>query len=263
MEDRGSFPIRPEWMFTVRSACQTFYCKAATPERWEMEAAFEWLRNAIPPAKSPQEVEALKDRLKICAVEAGTLFHRMYHGVEAMTVCTGSPVESAMRAWSHWGSPEEVFLRWGECYLQAFDVTHPPSAAEKAAAVLRRSFRTPPSLDELAADSGVSRSGLIRDFRKRYGMSRGEYLTRVRLRWFIEAIRQTDASASQAAEDAGYSSYHNLLDALRSRTGLTPGQLRRLTDDQACEVVADRLPLQAEIPAKAGRRSTRSRGFRH
>jgi methylphosphotriester-DNA--protein-cysteine methyltransferase len=150
-----------------------------------------------------------------------------------------------MRVWSEPGSPEEVFFRWGARYLHTFDLTHAPSAAERAAAVLQQRFRMPPSLDELATMSGVSRSGLNRDFQKRYGISQREYLTRVRLRIFIEAIRCTDVSACQAAEDAGYGSYHNLLEALRSRTSLTPVQLRGLTYDQTCAIVDERLSVHA------------------
>ena len=74
---------------------------------------------------------------------------------------------------------------------------------------------------------------LARDFLRRYKMTGSEYLTRVRLVRFIEEVRKPGATATEAAREAGYESYHNLLDALKRRTGLAPGGIRRLTHDEA------------------------------
>ena len=74
-------------------------------------------------------------------------------------------------------------------------------------------------------------------------MSVGEYLTRVRLRTFIEHVRKPSASAIRAAEDAGYASYHNVVDALRRRTGLGPTEIRGLSQDSLRDVLDVNLPL--------------------
>lgn len=121
-----------------------------------------------------------------------------------------------------------MLRRWTDIFLLGFDMAHPPSPAEQAAGILRTSFCNPPALDDLARQTATSRSALARDFRRRYGFSRGEYLTRVRLRWFIAQIRGTDRNATRAAREAGYESYHNMVEALKLRTGLTPTEVRRL-----------------------------------
>jgi transcriptional regulator GlxA family with amidase domain len=69
-------------------------------------------------------------------------------------------------------------------------------------------------------------------------MTPGEYLTRVRLLRFTDAARASNRSCAELAAEAGYSSYHNLSDALSRGTGLTPGQVRSLTDEQLADVRA-------------------------
>lgn len=73
-------------------------------------------------------------------------------------------------------------------------------------------------------------------------------MTRLRLRAFIDEVRRPAASAVRAAEDVGYASYHNLVEALRRRTGLSPTQVRALTQDALCDVLDVDLPLNRKGP---------------
>jgi AraC-like DNA-binding protein len=244
MEANRAFPVRPDWMFEVRSHCQSFNCLALHADRAELETALTWLAHSAPAAESIQEADALKDRLKDCAIDAGVRFHQEYHRRAMHRQCRGSAVESAMHIWSHHQSDPRVTLqRWIPEFLTAFDATHPSSPAERAAAVLRSTFRNPSSLNALAIEVGASRSGLTRDFQRRYGIPSGEYSTRVRLRWFIEELCTTSASAASIAREAGYDSYHNLVDALRRRTGLTPNEIRGLSHDEVRELISAKLAL--------------------
>jgi len=221
--------IRPDWMFEVRSTCQTFYCKVTQADRYEFESALEWLGRTVPPSHSPQELDALVDRLKICTIEAAAHFHQAYHRQGPAKPCSWSAIEATISVWNSRESDARLTLRrWTDVFLSGFDMAHPPSPAEKAAGILRTSFCNSCALDDLALQTATSRSALARGFRRQYGFSRGEYLTRVRLRWFIAQIRGTDRNATCLAREAGYESYHNLVDALRLRTGLTPTEVRRL-----------------------------------
>ena len=232
------FPIRSCWMFEVRARCQSFYCVAINADRTELECALTTLAHSLPPAQSIQEAAALTDQLKICTTEVGIGFHREYHERRSLWRCEGSAVETAMHVWSqHHDDPRVILQWWTAEFLQSFDATHPVSPAEKAASILRARFSDPPRLNALACEVGTSRSALVRDFRERYRMSVGEFLTRVRLRSFIDDLRNPAARAAGAAERAGYDSYHNVVDALRRRTGLTPGKVRDLHDAALCELL--------------------------
>ena len=92
-------------------------------------------------------------------------------------------------------------------------------------------------------------------------MSPGEYLTRLRLRRFVDEMRKPGATAGQLAERVGYSSYHNLLEAFRGRTGLRPSDVRALSDNDVRELVDVKLSLLESCVdacrSEADRRSTR------
>ena len=110
---------------------------------------------------------------------------------------------------------------------------------------------------------GSSRSNLTRVFEKFYGVPCGEFVTRLRLRSFIEALRTPTASAGQLALDVGYGKYHNALNALRLRTGFKPSDIRRLHDNDLRELMDVKLGVSLR-PARERRQPAydRSRATR-
>ena len=100
MQDATEFPIRTQWMYDVRSACQTFQCEAWMADRFQFEKALRHLRASIPPALSTQEAEALRELLLIGVTEGARMFHRTYHMMRPRRRCSSSPVEEAHDVWS-------------------------------------------------------------------------------------------------------------------------------------------------------------------
>ena len=240
----SQIPIRAEWMYQVRSTCQSFHCKVVDADRADFEHALIWLGSAAPEPESLQEADHLRDQLKLASVEASVVFHQQYHGRLRQNRCYSSALEVSFRAWGrHHEDPRTTFNSWGKCFLSAFDATHPHSQIERAAAMLRAGFRDRLRLDHLASTAAISRSALTRGFRAKFGMTCGEYLTRTRLRWFIEHARTPHARVSHLATEAGYASYHNLADALFQRTGLKPSAIQTLSENEASELLATELSL--------------------
>lgn len=239
MELNSKGPIRPEWMYEVRSIGQSFICRTWNSERTEFAEAFDWLCDAVPDAQSSQELDEMHSMLKLLAIEAARTFHSTYHSRFGGNRCRDFAVERTLDAWSAATlDPRGRLASWTMAFLSAFNGTHPPPPCERAAEILRRRFQSPPDLDRLAAEVGSSKSALIRAFKRCYGMPPGEYLTRVRLLWFTDAARGSSSSCGELAMDAGYSSYHNLSDALWSHTDLTPGQVRGLSEAEFLDVRA-------------------------
>ena len=246
--------VRPQWMYDVRCACQTFYGLALLAERDAVRDAFAWLQDALPPAESAQETQALDDLLMVCFARVGTALHVDYHRTTTAP-CAGSPVEAAVRTWAEpFAEPRRRIDAWNRAFWSFLDATHPTLPAERVAAVLHRSFRRPPTLDDLAHRSGCSRSALTRAFRARYGMPTSEYVARIRLRSFIEqVIRGTPAE--EAARAVGYRRYHNLLHAIRGRGLPAPAALCRLPHDSVRAIVDDQLPVNPTTAAVRARES--------
>jgi hypothetical protein len=147
----ADFPIRSEWMYEVRSACQEFQCAVWLTERAQFEQALRSLVASVPAAMSVQEAAALKELLMTGVVDASRLFHSYSHELSPPRRCRASPVESVQHVWSEWHEDPRLTLAcWVERFLAVYDATHPPSPAERASAILRDRFRAPPDLGALA-----------------------------------------------------------------------------------------------------------------
>jgi AraC-like DNA-binding protein len=126
--------------------------------------------------------------------------------------------------------PRDLLRRWTSAFLSEFDRAHPWPAARQVAAILRKRFAKPPSPGDLARLVGKSRSGLTRAFREEYGMSMGEYVTRVRLRRAVDQLRLPASNAKEIAAQVGYRSRTSFYEALKKYTGLRPYDIRLLSE---------------------------------
>lgn len=79
---------------------------------------------------------------------------------------------------------------------------------------------------DLAAVENVSPVRLSREFRRRYGVSIGDYLRRLRLEKAMRDLATTDDAISTIAMHAGFADQSHLTRELRQATGLTPGAYR-------------------------------------
>jgi len=79
---------------------------------------------------------------------------------------------------------------------------------------------------DLAAEAGVHAVHLARVFRRRYGVTPGEYVRRLRLEWARERMNG-DESLAVVALECGFSDQSHFARAFRSRYGVTPGRMRR------------------------------------
>jgi AraC family transcriptional regulator len=81
---------------------------------------------------------------------------------------------------------------------------------------------------ELAEAAGLHPGSLSRAFRRHFGDSVTGYRARERLRRAVQALTSRAGSLSRIAHQAGYADHPHLCRAVRSATGLTPSELRRL-----------------------------------
>jgi AraC family transcriptional regulator, activator of mtrCDE len=96
----------------------------------------------------------------------------------------------------------------------------------KAAAAMLRKPNHDWALDELANMAAVSRSTLVRAFRRTCGMPPLGFLTELRLGLARDRIAQTTDTLGRIAEDVGYQSEAALSRALNRRFAVRPSTLR-------------------------------------
>ena len=83
------------------------------------------------------------------------------------------------------------------------------------------------SLDDLAGVFNMNKHSLIREFKKRTGMSPVAYMIRLRLDTAKQLLTLSDMSISEIAAYCGYSTPSFFISDFKKQTGLTPGKFRQ------------------------------------
>jgi AraC-like DNA-binding protein len=101
-----------------------------------------------------------------------------------------------------------------------------PPWLPRVAETIHARFREPLTLESLAACVGVGPPTVGRAFRRSFGCSLREYLTRLRLDYAREALQRGARSLAALADDAGFCDVSYFTRTFRAHTGMTPGQYR-------------------------------------
>jgi AraC family transcriptional regulator len=107
-----------------------------------------------------------------------------------------------------------------------------PSAAgapwlREAEIYLRDNSASAIRAEEVAAAVGVHRSHLMREFRRTFRQTMGEYLRTVRLERACQLLRNSELAFAEIAAAAGFSDQSHLNRTLKSHLGVTPGEFVR------------------------------------
>jgi AraC-like DNA-binding protein len=107
----------------------------------------------------------------------------------------------------------------------------------KAQRLLANNFVTPPSLEDLALEVGLSRSCLCAGFRQILGQSVFDYILELRMRQALTMLNGRSASISQIAHAVGYNRASSFSVAVQRHFGVTPTELRRRSALRAGDLV--------------------------
>lgn len=102
------------------------------------------------------------------------------------------------------------------------------SGVVKAQRLLERCFVDPPSLEALAQEVGMSRSGLCTSFRQITGLTVYDYVGELRMREALNLLTTSDMSVTAIAYAVGYGHPSSFSAAVQRRFGVTASGLRKL-----------------------------------
>jgi beta-xylosidase/AraC-like DNA-binding protein len=97
----------------------------------------------------------------------------------------------------------------------------------KIAVYLKKNYRYPLTLEELAEKLYLTPQYLSRYFKKRFGITFHEYLNKIRLENAIKDLILSEATVTAVAYDNGFPNLNSLLNTLKNSTGKTPTEYRK------------------------------------
>ena len=92
---------------------------------------------------------------------------------------------------------------------------------------IQSTYAQPITLDDIAANTGVSRSECCRYFKSQTGQTLFEYLIQYRIRKSLDMLAAGSKSISQVAQDVGFSSQSYYTERFRRIMGMTPTEYKR------------------------------------
>lgn len=104
--------------------------------------------------------------------------------------------------------------------LSSFDL-------KRVFAIIEDRLGDPPSLDEMAAEIGVSRRHFFRAFKQSTGKSPRSFVAARRLERAVDRLRTTELSATEIAFECGFSSSSHFTYAFKRAYGTGPLEFRR------------------------------------
>jgi AraC family transcriptional regulator len=104
----------------------------------------------------------------------------------------------------------------------------PPSWLLTAIDYLRAHFTGSPSLLDVADAAGVHPVHLAREFRRRQGVTVGEYVRKLRVDFVCDELIGSEQPIVDVALKAGFSDHSHMTRVFRQETGLTPSEFRHL-----------------------------------
>jgi len=227
--------VKPDWLKDVVDASQRVAGLCDQLDTDEAQQVLTAFARALPPPTNPVERLLLRALLLDVAWRCGEVVH-----ARAARRCAGRcafqpalVLERFLRSTSQ--DPRRAFLSWVTAFSVELARTHPPSAATRAARVIREHYQRPLSVTALARRFHVTPPQLRRAFQREFGMSLREYQRTMRL---VEALPQVATGKIDAiALKVGYKSKKNFYRAFQHVAGLTPTAFRNLPHERAMQVI--------------------------
>ena len=118
----------------------------------------------------------------------------------------------------------EMFMRLAELTDKAVEQD---TLAYKIRSYLDRALTAKISLKEIQDSLFISRSKLIRAFKKEYGVTPYDYLLEEKIKLAKQLLRNTDYSVRSIAERLDFSDEHYFSGFFKKKVGLTPSEYRK------------------------------------
>jgi AraC-like DNA-binding protein len=238
-----SYGVRAQFSHIVAEACQRFAGAVLIAEPLAFVTAMTQLVADLPRPENPLEALLMWTSSREVTARGAQAHHAWFHDHLARTPCGFRPPPLP--------SPdtfviEKTFLLlndWAAAYARAFDALHEWPAAVRAARVLQANHACDWYVEDLARTVNVSLATLERSFSRTYGVTARQYHSLLRLRAVAQSTRASAGCIEGMILEAGCRSHKAVYGPFRRLTGLTPADVRRLSDNEFCSLMSGPLAL--------------------
>lgn len=213
----GDTPIAPGDVVLVRAG-DVHSCNPEDLQRWSYRMFHldqAWLRALLAESPATARLEATMRSQVIRSPQAVLLLDRMTRALDG----AGEDLEGEVITCLH----ELMLLCAGAAGGAAPADVADDAGLDRAHAYLQAHCRERVGLDALAAVAGIGRYQLIRQFRRRYGLTPHALQLDMRINHARTLLRQ-GASAADAAYETGFADQSHFHRAFKSRVAATPLQ---------------------------------------
>ena len=121
----------------------------------------------------------------------------------------------------------EVLSQGGEASQRAGLEKHHRERIDRASASMRERLTSPPTMRELAAESGYSADYFARIFRQVTGLSPKEFIVRARMERAAALLRESSQTVSQISDALGYQEISFFSRQFKQKFGVSPARFRQ------------------------------------
>jgi AraC-like DNA-binding protein len=180
----------------------------------------------LPDPVAPLERIVFSGLLLNVALRWSEQLHKHHHQLHPGP-CVFDPSCELHQHWRHTDrSPTQIFETWSRAFLDAFERTHPLSAAARVKEIIDGGNGVRVNLHLLARNTGCHPSRLRSLFKASFGMPIREYQTRRQVAYAVRLLATSDLKISAVAFTTGFRSRKNFYDAFRRLAGATPSTVR-------------------------------------
>jgi AraC-like DNA-binding protein len=217
------------WVHHAATVMQHVVMHLHEAVREDFETAFRTFARELPEPRSRLEALWLHETTASLRLKAAVGLDAQHHLGRA--ACLPHFMRTAS-AWVGRSTFRFQIRRWLRSFLRTFDDDHGLRIPVGAATFLLRQALRQVRSEEIATVVACDLSVLKRTFQSRYQLTPNAFHQRVRTRHAATTLRASDDKVVYVAAKCGWWSAANLYAALDRAVGMTPTEIRTLSDDR-------------------------------
>lgn len=227
MDEITAANVRPTWFHAALEECQIFVGRIVTKRSAPSRRTVRRFLDRLPQPAGAAESLALRWLLTELAIHLVAEIHVRSRRLCGQSCCVAKLTPLLSTSADRLRDPRPAFGAFIDTLVPAASTSTSERLAERVKHLVDSRYGEKTTIVDLARVAGRSPRSVTTSFRRAFGISLHEYLTRVRVREAVRLLLESDHKIEAIAFMVGYRSKKNLYHGFRRLLGLTPDHVRR------------------------------------